>query len=305
MCIATKKVLVRGGAVDQIGWLLNTERQFIVKSAYEIVGPGVNVATDPIWANIHRFNGLLRIKDFLWLVFKGKIMTNVERVLRGFAVDVRCLRCLMEPEDHLLRVHNHGPSCVGGNESSESKLFGSFMCRMGSAIWGYSSVVFEMPSDDCRSILERSRSLVWSTQRVLTPVSGVPVAQREGSRETVHWKPPPPGWFLVNTDRARHLESGRATCGGVIVEVDSEYVLRLIYPSSDQGRYLSVVNHIAILMPRDWVVQCRRIPRSGNKIADALAKLADSSHLNCCIFLVSPSTVLGLLQEGVSLHVES
>ncbi|KAK8577992.1 hypothetical protein V6N13_076666 [Hibiscus sabdariffa] len=117
-----------------------------------------------------------------------------------------------------------------------------------------------MPSDDCRSILERSRSLVWSTQRVLTPV---------------------------------------------IVEVDSEYVLRLIYPSSDQGRYLSVVNHIAILMPRDWVVQCRRIPRSGNKIADALAKLADSSHLNCCIFLVSPSTVLGLLQEGVSLHVES
>ncbi|KAK8577991.1 hypothetical protein V6N13_076665 [Hibiscus sabdariffa] len=105
MCIATKKVLVRGGAVDQIGWLLNTERQFIVKSAYEIVGPGVNVATDPIWANIHRFNGLLRIKDFLWLVFKGKIMTNVERVLRGFAVDVRCLRCLMEPEDHLLRCY--------------------------------------------------------------------------------------------------------------------------------------------------------------------------------------------------------
>ncbi|KAK8707773.1 hypothetical protein V6N13_058825 [Hibiscus sabdariffa] len=94
-------------------------------------------------------------------------------------------------------------------------------------------------SDYSRPILERSRSLFWSTQQGLASTSGILVAQREGLHEVVRWNLPPLGWYIL------------------------------------------VVNHIDALMKRDWIVQCRRIQMNDNRVADALAKLADSSQIVC------------------------
>ncbi|KAK8701532.1 hypothetical protein V6N13_019919 [Hibiscus sabdariffa] len=91
----------------------------------------------------------------------------------------------------------------------------------------------------------------------------------------------------------------------MIVEVHREDVLCLIYPNLDRGRYLLIVNHIEALMRRDWVVQCCRIHRYGNKVSDTLTKFFDSSHLNYFSFSVLPSPVAGLLQEDVDLLLES
>ncbi|KAK8677853.1 hypothetical protein V6N13_143375 [Hibiscus sabdariffa] len=87
----------------------------------------------------------------------------------------------------------------------------------------------------------------------------------------------------------------------VIVEVDSEDALQLIFPNPYRYRYLSVVNHIDDLVQREWIVQCRCNHRNGNKVTDVLAKLVDSSHLNCLCFSVPPSTVDGLLQADTNL----
>ncbi|KAK9026496.1 hypothetical protein V6N11_039334 [Hibiscus sabdariffa] len=63
------------------------------------------VETNLIWVNIHKFQGLPRIKKFLWLECKEKLMTNVERARRGFTMDGSCPRCgaVSEDIDHLLR----------------------------------------------------------------------------------------------------------------------------------------------------------------------------------------------------------
>ncbi|KAK8482311.1 hypothetical protein V6N11_030619 [Hibiscus sabdariffa] len=117
------------------------------------------------------------------------------------------------------------------------------------------------------------------------------VVQEEGLCKVVCWNPPPPGWYLVNTDGARHLYSGHATCGGVIRDCFGTWCLG----------YTSVVNHIDAWVKRDWLIQCRRIHRNGSKVTNALAKLADLSHLNCLCFSVPPSLVAGLLQADVDM----
>ncbi|KAK8528367.1 hypothetical protein V6N12_074897 [Hibiscus sabdariffa] len=115
-------------------------------------------------------------------------------------------------------------------------------------IWmNHNSVAFKVPSDDCWSILERNRSLAWSTHQGLAPVNGG--VGSTWRRDALDW-----GWYLL------------------------------------------VVHHIDSLVKCHWVVQFRRIHRNYNKVVDALAKLDDSSHLNCLCLSFLPSTVAGLVQ---------
>ncbi|KAK8482312.1 hypothetical protein V6N11_030620 [Hibiscus sabdariffa] len=105
LCSAAKKVSVTDGSIDQLGWKLNTDRRFTVKSTYEMWSHGMATEVDPVWAAIHKFQGFPRIKMFLWLACKEKLMTNIDRVCRGFTMDASCPRYRMESEDvnHLLR----------------------------------------------------------------------------------------------------------------------------------------------------------------------------------------------------------
>ncbi|KAK8660235.1 hypothetical protein V6N13_051168 [Hibiscus sabdariffa] len=136
-------------------------------------------------------------------------------------------------------------------------------------------------SPEFKLLCELIRALFWSTQQGLASECGRLIAQREGLREVVLWNSPPPGWHLVHTDG------------------DSKDVLRLFYSNSDQGRYISIVNHIDALIKRDWLVQCCHIHRNDNRVADALTKLADLSHLDCLCFSIPSSSVAGLLQADI------
>ncbi|KAK8708284.1 hypothetical protein V6N13_059328 [Hibiscus sabdariffa] len=83
----------------------------------------------------------------------------------------------------------------------------------------------------------------------------------------------------------------------VIIELDSEDALRLLRDSHNRHRCLSILNHIDVLRGRDWLVAFRHVHRNGNKVADAMAKLADRSHLNCLCFMAPPVEVESLFQE--------
>ncbi|MBA0656995.1 hypothetical protein Goklo_009311, partial [Gossypium klotzschianum] len=60
---------------------------------------------DPFWKKSWKYQGLQRVKFFLWLASKQKLLTNVECVRRGIGQNSTCSVCGKEPEDtlHVLR----------------------------------------------------------------------------------------------------------------------------------------------------------------------------------------------------------
>ncbi|MBA0593315.1 hypothetical protein Gorai_010266, partial [Gossypium raimondii] len=56
---------------------------------------------DPFWKRSWKYQGLQRVKFFLWLASKQKLLTNVECVRRGIGQNSTCSVCGKEPEDTL------------------------------------------------------------------------------------------------------------------------------------------------------------------------------------------------------------
>ncbi|KAK9028382.1 hypothetical protein V6N11_068189 [Hibiscus sabdariffa] len=157
----------------------------MVKSTYVTGGVRLDSSVDPIWSIIHGFKGLPRIKLFLWLACKSKVMTNVERVRHHYTSDDWCPLCFVGPEDvdHLLR-----------------------RCASSIAIW--SCVVKH-------GRLEEFVSMEFNTWALFSVSTRLDV-HGGGMYDLVRRIPPPVDWFLVNTNEARHVESSRATFGSVI-----------------------------------------------------------------------------------------
>lgn len=57
------------------------------------------------WSKIWKFPGPHRVKHFLWLILKQKLLTNSERVRKGIKHDASCHSCGHSMEDamHILR----------------------------------------------------------------------------------------------------------------------------------------------------------------------------------------------------------
>ncbi|KAK8532542.1 hypothetical protein V6N12_053980 [Hibiscus sabdariffa] len=83
---------------------LKAPGQFSVKSAYRIQNGIVEGPNEDIWKVIARFKGTQRMRIFLWLACRDKIMTNYERMKRHFVSDARCGLCGADVEDvdHIL-----------------------------------------------------------------------------------------------------------------------------------------------------------------------------------------------------------
>ena len=65
-----------------------------------------------IWLQIWKLKILQRIRIFLWLLMHGKMLTNVERMRRGFKSNPNCHCCVHEMEDlnHIFRDCNRAKS---------------------------------------------------------------------------------------------------------------------------------------------------------------------------------------------------
>ncbi|KAK8604096.1 hypothetical protein V6N13_096559 [Hibiscus sabdariffa] len=73
--------------------------------AYALGDVQTQNVTDNVWIAISKFKGTPRIKTFLWLLARGTILTNLERVRRYIVVDNRCGVCgdIAESIDTLFR----------------------------------------------------------------------------------------------------------------------------------------------------------------------------------------------------------
>ncbi|KAG8498883.1 hypothetical protein CXB51_005295 [Gossypium anomalum] len=88
-------------------WLQGTTStgSFSLKSAYEKVCKDTFNVKDRIWELPWKFHGPHRIRFFIWLALKHRLLTNSERLRRGFGSSSACSLCGHDYEDvvHILK----------------------------------------------------------------------------------------------------------------------------------------------------------------------------------------------------------
>ncbi|MBA0834875.1 hypothetical protein Goarm_007196, partial [Gossypium armourianum] len=76
---------------------------------------------DTNWNIPWKFQGPQRVKVFIWLALKQRLLTNMERVRRGIGSDGSCTVCSFELEDILHAIRD----CTAGKEIlAQATLFG-------------------------------------------------------------------------------------------------------------------------------------------------------------------------------------
>lgn len=92
--------------------------KFYVKSAYLQLNDNMSDIDGEDWKVVWKWSGPERVKTFLWLCFKEKLLTNVERERRHMAAGRICRWCNNGDEDvlHILR------DCLSAQEAWGSLL---------------------------------------------------------------------------------------------------------------------------------------------------------------------------------------
>ena len=89
--VAYKPPCLKDG-IDQVYWKYSKNGNFTVSSAYSLL-TNFNHKCEEKWWNIFwKWNGPHRIRMFLWLAFKDKLLTNAERRRRHLNASALCTR---------------------------------------------------------------------------------------------------------------------------------------------------------------------------------------------------------------------
>ncbi|CAN1127767.1 Putative ribonuclease H protein At1g65750 [Linum perenne] len=75
---------------DEVAWGLEANGGFGVKSAYTLVKELDRSSEDNVWKKVWTWEGPAKIKQFMWLVTHGRLMTNKERRRRHIAPNANC-----------------------------------------------------------------------------------------------------------------------------------------------------------------------------------------------------------------------
>ncbi|KAK9002005.1 hypothetical protein V6N11_024698 [Hibiscus sabdariffa] len=213
---------------DEIGWGLRSNRQFSIKFAYDVRLGFAGGVAERIWRTIHDFRGLPKIKFFMWLACKGKLMTNVERRRRHLTQDAQCPVCHAGEEDVDHILHHCGVAL-----SVWSILISPFLpsfLSMPLHQWFVLNLVGPFPGGCDRSSWDllfaaiiwnlwchRNASVFGCTDETWGSIIGRMQLNTNASRPSSRWFPPPVGWFKLNTDGACRSVTGHSSCGGFSV----------------------------------------------------------------------------------------
>ncbi|MBA0769986.1 hypothetical protein Gotri_018671, partial [Gossypium trilobum] len=84
---------------------MTTSGSFFVKSTYEKLREGLWNSKESIWQLPWKFQGLQRVRFFIWLTLKEQLLTNAEKTRRGIGMNIACGICGHDYENvlHVLR----------------------------------------------------------------------------------------------------------------------------------------------------------------------------------------------------------
>eukprot|EP00258_Populus_trichocarpa_P027694 XP_024443713.1 uncharacterized protein LOC112324533 [Populus trichocarpa] len=96
---------MQDGIDDTVGWDHSSNGKLTVRTAYMVLEERGEMDQDPIWRLIRKWQGMERIKVFLWTVAHNSIMTNDLRYRRHLTANRFCDHCGTEVETltHALR----------------------------------------------------------------------------------------------------------------------------------------------------------------------------------------------------------
>ncbi|KAE8693912.1 hypothetical protein F3Y22_tig00110788pilonHSYRG00090 [Hibiscus syriacus] len=206
---------------DSLVWKWDPGHQFTIKSTFTFLMEDSWSGKNNVWKNICSIIAPQRVRIFIWLAYKEKIMTNYERGRRMLTNDCSCATCgaALESVIHVLRDCPHSRN-LWLRVVPHSTYASFFDIELQS--WITQNIQKQQPGVTYKTDSTIHSSYNWakcyvnsSKVHVIYPVQHVTIPT---------WSPPPRGWMCLNTDGAVATLDGRGSIGGVIRNSNREWI---------------------------------------------------------------------------------
>ncbi|KAK8647582.1 hypothetical protein V6N13_121313 [Hibiscus sabdariffa] len=156
-------------------------------------------------------------------------------------------------------------------------------------VWCYrNDRVFNNQAKEWGSIITRSK---WLAENTATAAAAVRILPDSIPMPDI-WIPPAKGWLKLNTDGARSLVDGSASCGecceitmvnGFMVSINSladvQWWKRNFGYTSGSDPYI-IVSYLRQICNKDWQIVFSKVARYNNEVANWLAKFASDTNFD-------------------------
>ncbi|KAE8679315.1 hypothetical protein F3Y22_tig00111402pilonHSYRG01195 [Hibiscus syriacus] len=185
LIIAAVRPPLNNTEVEKPMWRWEENRKFSMKSIFKNRILITGNEEEQAWKVIASYKGLPRIRMLLWLITKIQLMTNAER--RHFSDNASCTFCgnSMETISHVFR--------------EQPKPF---------------------PAEPGGLELD-----LWIDNIELVDSMKQNPLCRKQTEQRNQWEPPPAGWYKLNSDGARNIETGETTCGGAVRDPNERWII--------------------------------------------------------------------------------
>ncbi|CAL1392568.1 unnamed protein product [Linum trigynum] len=224
---------------DSATWGPEQDGRFRVRSAYNIAAQADGTTSSTDWRTIWRWQGPARVRHFLWLAARDRLLTNAERERRHLTPSALCSHYKNGPETilHVLRdCHFPRLTWLQVIQPSEHQTFfglhlqdwllryirqPSLSLLFGIFCWSLwrtrNDRVFAGKVVSAEVFLHRVQAWVNVVQNAMDRDKEIqhpsPPARTE---EMISWTPPPPEWVTLNSEGSVNPESSHAAAGGLI-----------------------------------------------------------------------------------------
>ncbi|KAL4378119.1 hypothetical protein GQ457_02G027990 [Hibiscus cannabinus] len=281
------------GTCDVLSWNSTLAGNFIVVSAYARLLELVWEAIDPKWSWVWSLAVTPRIRMFIWLLLKQRLMTNEERCRRGFSFDASCpcCGCVSESIIHILQdcprtrslwysivTQDHHvlfftaplETWVVSNIRAKSAIDINsipWSCFYPSLLWQLwkrrNDFVF---TGTCLPLVEVYKiGFAWATHFA----EAIIVDRSRAAPMTTYlqWAPPALGWVCLNADASISPITGIGSIGGVLRNATGTWICG----------YKKCVGVVSILQAELWSVFVGLQVARSSGVACLIVQ-SDSSH---------------------------
>ncbi|CAN1845775.1 Putative ribonuclease H protein At1g65750 [Linum perenne] len=244
---------------DDWVWGLESSGLFSIKSAYNLICETESRPTSSWWKAVWKWNGPNRIRHFLWLAVRDKLLTNDVRCRRGLCPDAVCSCCGSGNETilHVLRDCEFARDTwlkVGGIELNGNdwqlpleEWFQLFLAKDKGLIFGITcwflwrtknERIFAGKADSADGTAAKCAHWEVKVRDAMNFEASVVPDTNMPRQIQVTWQAGQEGWVTVNSDGSVLGPRGRASAGGIL---------------------------------RDWALKLKHVYREANRVADYLA----------------------------------
>ncbi|KAA3453051.1 Retrovirus-related Pol polyprotein LINE-1 [Gossypium australe] len=317
---------------DRVIWARSITGIFSVRSAYWSLKEDTWHPHDEYWKLPWKYRGPQRVRMFLWLAFKQRLLTNSERARRGISYNSSYLTCGQGIEDlnHILRDCPTAKE-IAGKWSHLVDLFGLIAWR----IWKNRNMfIFQNISWLATEVVKVSSC--WARQYESLQDVHKNTYQNSNTLNNSNGN-----WVYLSSDGAVSSKTETAAAEGMVRDYEGNWIMGfnsfLGVCSSTEAKLWDIMDGILILLNKGFrqitiasynleVVQnlsalntgdfgiavlrrtkriiqsvgewnIKYVPRNMNMVADCLAKLSLNWKSNLQVFTEAPKETLDLLQD--------